>query len=468
MFDDDEDEENYFEGDLTKDLESFENYLKGGSIGYYDVDRLEAMVDHYLISGQYKKGRKCAEYALSLFSFAPIFKLRLAQSLSGMGKLKESLNILGEIERTMADDCEWLLTKASIFSQLRDSKLAIRFFRAALEKADKDDKDEIYLDLAMEMENANDYKGALEVLKEAMKHNPKNEGAIYELAYCYDQLDDSENAIKSYSDFIEENPYSFTSWYNLANAYSKNENYDKAIWAYDYCLLINPDFGPAYFNMGNAYLSMEKYKLAIENFEKCMEIDGDDPVALCYIGEAYEQLNQLPLAKMFYQRSMEMAPLLPDAWLGMGIVHDLEGKTFEALTFIFKALELDDQNAGIFHVLAGAYEKLGETDLAIENYYKALALDHEDEETLGSLVDLLLELDPKKALELVLNFEDTYGQNDHLPLHITNVYWNLGKKTEAMNYFRSFFQENPILAKEIFDVNPDLKEEKTFTDLFEA
>ena len=54
----DEENENYFEGDLTKDLESFESYLKGGTIGYYDVDRLEAMVDHYLISGQYKKGKK--------------------------------------------------------------------------------------------------------------------------------------------------------------------------------------------------------------------------------------------------------------------------------------------------------------------------------------------------------------------------------------------------------------------------
>lgn len=467
MFDD-EDDENYFEGDLTKDIESFESYLKGGSIGYYDVDRLEAMVDHYLISGQYKKGRKCAEYALSMFSFAPIFKLRLAQALTGMGKLKESLNVLGEIEKSMSEDTEWLLTKASIFSQLKDSKLAIRFFRAALEKADKEDKDEIYLDLAMELENASDYKGAIEVLKAAMQHNPKNEGAIYELAYCYDQLDDAANAIKSYSDFIEENPYSFTSWYNLANAYSKNENYEKAIWAYDYCLIINEDFGPAYFNLGNAYLSQEKYKLAIENFEKCMEIDGDDPVALCYIGEAYEQLDQLALAKMFYQRSMEMAPLLPDAWLGMGIVHDLEGKTFEALTFIFKALELDDQNAGIYHVLAGAYEKLGETELAIENYMNAINLDHEDEETLGSLIDLLFEKDPNDALNFILNFEENFGDNEHVPLHITNVYWCLGKKTEAMNYFRAFFQENPILAKEIFDINPDLKKENAFINLFEA
>jgi hypothetical protein len=105
--------------------------------------------------------------------------------------------------------------------------------------------------------------------------------------------------------------------------------------------------------------------------------------------------------------------------------------------------------------------------LTKENYYKAIALDNEDEETLGNLMELLFEKDPKEALNFILNFEDNFGDNEHVPLHVTNVYWLMGKKTEAMNYFRAFFQENPILAKEIFDVNPDLKEVNAFINLFE-
>ena len=52
--------------------------------------------------------------------------------------------------------------------------------------------------------------------------------------------------------------------------------------------------------------------------------------------------------------------MLPDAWLGLGIVEDLDGKTKEAIVLICKALELDPENASIYHVLAGAYEKIGE------------------------------------------------------------------------------------------------------------
>lgn len=464
MFDNDED---YFEGDLSKDLESFESYLKGGALGYLDADRLEAMIDHYLISTQYTKALKCAEYALTLFSFESIFHLRMAQALSALGKLKEALNVITAIEKEFSSDCELLLTKASIFSQLKDSKRAIGYFTAALEAADDEDKDEIYLDLAMECENNGEHKKAIEILKQAMKHNPNNEGAIYELAFCYDQIGDYKNAIKSYSDFIDENPYSYTSWYNLGNAYSKMEKFEKAIWAYDYCILINPEFGAAYFNLGNAYLSTEKYRKAIEQFQKCMELDGDDPVALCYIGEAYEQLNELNLARLFYQQSIDMAPMLPDAWLGMGIVYDLEGKTFEALAFILKALELDQENAGIYHVLGGAYEKLNELDLAKENYEKSLSLDPSDEECLTNHMEMLLENSPVEALNFITSFEEVYGKNRILPLWITNVYWYLGRKTDALFYFRAFFEKKPQIAKEIFDINPELKKVEEFRQILD-
>ena len=261
------------------------------------MDRVESLIDHYLISSQYQKAIKCAEYGVELFSFQPVLHLRLAQALCTTGKLNEALNVLNNMKQMFGHECEILLTKASIFSQLKDSDRAIKYFLESLKHASKEESDEIYLDLAMEYENKDDFKNAIKVLKKAIKQNPLNEGAIYELAFCYDQIGDHDQAIKSYSDFIDDNPYSYTSWYNLGNAYSKMEKFEKAIWAYDYCLLINPEFGAAHFNLGNAYLSEEKYRKAIEQFEFCMEKDGDDPVALCYIGEAYEQLNELGLAK---------------------------------------------------------------------------------------------------------------------------------------------------------------------------
>jgi tetratricopeptide (TPR) repeat protein len=362
---------------------------------------------------------------------------------------------------------EFLLTKASIFSQIKDSKNAIKFFREALAISEPEDRDEIYLDLAMEYENLNDYRNAVMVLKEAIKSNPHNEGAIYEIAFCYDQLGEYSSAIQCYSDYIDENPYSFTAWYNLGNAYSKVENFDKAIWAYDYCILINEDFGPVYFNLGNAYMSQEKFLLAIEQFHKCMEVDGDDPMALCYIGEAHEQLNELELAAHFYRRSLELAPMLPDAWLGLGIVEDLKGNTKEALVLIHKAAELDPENAGIYHVLAGAYEKLEDLQQAEEFYQLSLALDPSDEECLTNFMELLQERSLVEAHTYIEDFITNIGGNKLAQVLQVNVLWLLGRKTEALELFMTCTSFDKKKAKEIFEINPSLLQVQEFVHLAE-
>lgn len=466
MFSDDEENDNYFEGNLKEDLEIFESFLKSGNIRFLDSDRLEGLIDHYLITNQYSKAKKCAEHALEQFSFNSNFHLRLAQSMGAMGQLKEALGVLSQLEKNETPSCEVLLTKASIFSQLRDSKNAVKYLKDALALSEPEDRDEVYLDLAMEYENMNDYKGALEVLKEAILYNPKNEGAIYEIAFCYDQLKDYEKAIKCYSDFIDENPYSFTAWYNLGNAYSKSEDFEKAVWAYDYCVIINEDFGPVFFNLGNAYLSLEKYQLSIDSFNKCMELDGEDPIALCYIGEAHEQLGELELAKGFYKQSLELSPLLPDAWLGLGIVEDLQGRTRDALTFIYKAAELDPENAGIYCVLAGAYEKLEETEKALEYYFLSLELDSNDEDCLTSYINLLNKNSYLSGLEYLENHLKISNSQFTQILKVNNL-WKLGRKEEALHLFASCVSEDKENAKEIFDLYPEFKNENQFLQLIE-
>lgn len=465
MFDN-EDEEDFFEGNLNEDIEQFEGYLKGGSIGFLDSDRVEVLIDHYLVHGQYSKANQAADYALYQFPYNSVFKVRKAQAMSAMGQLKEALNLLNNIEKEAIDLTELMLTKGSIFSQLRDHKSAVKYFQEALRLAEPEDRDEIFLDLAMEYESLRDFKNAIKVLKEAMASNPMNEGAIYEIAFCYDQIGDYKKAIKCYSDFIDENPYSFTAWYNLGNAYSKLEKFEKAIWAYEYCVIINEDFGPVFFNLGNAFMGLDKYTEAIEAFETCQELDGDDTMAMCYIGECHEQLNQLDLAKHFYNRSLELAPLLPDAWLGLGIVEDLNGNTKEGITLIRKALDLDPENAGIYHVLAGAYEKLEDFEEARGLYLRSLSLDSTDSDCLFGYYELLTKIDSVQiALEFIQTFEQNYGTNDWTRLIWVNSLHSLGRKEEAIELFKTVVEEDKDLAKEIFDLNGELRTVPEFVHL---
>jgi tetratricopeptide (TPR) repeat protein len=465
MFDDDDDDR--FDGSLNEDLEKFEAYLKGDTIGFLDSDRLEALIDHFLTTNQYTKANICSEHAISQFSYNLLFYLRKAQAISAMGQLKEALKILNKIEKWEHPSCELLLTKASIFSQLRDQKNAIKYFTEALALSEPEDRDEIYLDLAMEYANCGSYAKAVTVLKEAIENNPHNEGAIYEIAFCYDQLGEYEQAIQCYSDFIDENPYSFTAWYNLGNAYSKKEDFEKAIWAYDYCLVINEDFGPAYFNIGSAYLSIEAYQKAIENLDRCIQLDGEDAMALCYMGEAYEQVNELSMARKCYSRSIELAPALPDAWLGLGIVEDLEGNTEDAMTFLHKAAELDPENPGVYHVLAGAYEKCNDYDVAEEYYLHSLSLDPTDEDCFSDYLQMLSETSLLEAYRYLTKFKEGRHSNEMFVLWEVNILWMLGRKNESLALFGRCVEENHTKAKHIFELNPELLNVEEFVHLAE-
>jgi tetratricopeptide (TPR) repeat protein len=464
---DDEEEDNYFDGNLNEELDRFEKSLKGEPLGFMDSDTLEAIIDHYLIQGNYSKANLCAEIGIQQFPFISMFTLRKAQAISANGQLKEALNLLSQLEKKGNTSCEHFLTKASIFSQLRDSKTAIKYFTEALNIAEPEDKDEIFVDLAMEYEAARDFKNAVRILKLALETNPANEVAIYELAFCYDQMEDFTSAIKCYSDFIDENPYSFTAWYNLGNAYSKSENFDKAIWAYDYCLLINEDFSPAYFNLGNAYLSEEKYLLSIQNFERCIELDGEDGLTLCYLGECNEQLGNLEEAKQFYYKSLELMPELSDAWLGLGIVKDLEGDLQAAIGFIEKAISFDTSNPGYLHVLAGALEKTEDVVLTNDTYLEAFSMDLTNEEILTDYVNFLVKNTFLKEASSFL--EDLESEDETISLvrdlHLFAIRYSYFQEDTYLSLLINAQSNNKTMTQEIISLYPDLLNDPKIVNL---
>lgn len=461
MFDwEDEASENH----LNEDLVRFESQLAANAIGFYDSDRLEAIIDHYLINGNYTKAEAAADVGFQQYPFHALFQVRKAQAMSGLGRLKEALMVLEHAESIEQSSMELVLTKAAIFSQLRDSKRAVKFFREALNLADKEDRDEIYLDLANELEQLRDFKGAIQVLEEAMRVNPQNEGALYELAFCFDQLGNYKQAIKSYTNFLDENPYSFTAWYNLGNTYSKAENWADAVTAYEYCIAINDRFSPAYFNLGNAQLTLDQYDASIQSFLHCVELDGDDALTYCYLGEAYEQLEQLETSWDYYQKSLSLAPHLGEAWLGLGIIKDLQGKPKESLHYIERAIELEPNMDGYYHVYAGALENAEMIDEAEKAYLHCLELEPGNEDAFFDYVEFLMDNRPGETRTFVENYIMEHNLFFSM-LPIIYLNWLAGNKEESKIILVECFAKDPQKTKEIFERYPELANVAEFVNL---
>lgn len=460
-----ESEDEFSQSNLTNDIKRFERFLEGESIGFLDTDRWEALIEHWMMQGDFNRAIITTEEALSQYGQNLLFKLRLAQAYMANGQLKDSLTVIDELENTSPPSCELLLTKASVFSQLKKHQLAIRSFHGAAALAEKEDLCEIYWDLSNEYQQINDFPQAIKMLEEAKELEPFNEGILYELAFCYEKIGNKKKCVEMYEKFLDENPYSYSAWYNLGNAFFQQDDYKKSAWAYDYCVVINPEFAPAHFNLGNAYLGMEDFEKAIEHYNEYIRLNGADATSLCYLGECYEHLGTLDLAKSCYQQSLEVDPKLPDAWLGLGILEDLNGNTKNAIILIQKALELSPKNGGIHHVLAGAYEKIEAYQLAQESYESSLELDPTDEECLKNYTEFISNLHGNKNALLYLDkFQSNYS-NKIAKLLEVNLLWKTEQKTEAIEKFSKYAKENGTYSQKLFEINPALKNIEEFVHL---
>lgn len=462
MFDD-EDEEIYG-GDVNDDLVLFNNMYEKNQYGYFDADRIEALIDHLLVTNQFKKAKWAAEMAREHFPFNNLFYLRQAQAMSLMGDMKESLKMLSHLEKVDTPSLDLYLTIASSFSQLRDSESAIKYFSKALELAEVEERADIYIDIAMEYENTKDYQSAVKILEKAISEEPMNESIVYELAYCYDQVKDYEKSIDCFLKFLDEDPYSYTAWYNLGNAYVKLKQFEKALNAYDYCIVINEDFVPAYYNTANTYVELEDYNKAIEFYQKCLGLDGDDALTFCSLGECYEELERYDEAIHYYDKSLVLMPTLADAWLGKGVVFEAMGDYNRAVSSVEMAIDLDNTIYGYYHVLAGILEKHGDVYEARLNYEKAVdLLSSGDDEDL--IIDYLSFLSKEFNEELfeVIEENTTVSKSDATNLFLVNEFWTLNKRTESLALLDELLISSPSLAKSLFLHFEDLKQYGEFT-----
>lgn len=429
------------------ELKRFEQMMKEGDSFYFEPDSLEEIIDHYIVKNKIKKATFAVDFALNLYPGILFFELRKAQLFSTAGKLKESLLILQQLEKVEPDNAEVFLTIASIFSQLRDHSKAIKYFEKALEierlNGDFDgESHDIMLDLALEYENNNDYKGAIKVLEQILVAAPDNESAIYEIAFCYERIGEFDKCISYYQHYIDSHPYSFTAWYNLGNIYFLKKNIEKALWAYDYAVIINDNFSSAYFNMGNTLMQVDEFDRAIEAYQKCLEIDQEDDLALCYLGEALERKGDLEAALDAYKKAIDANPELADAYIGIGIVFDLQGKTGQAIAYFQKAISLQPNNDNFHHVLGEALfkiERFVESELALE---KALQINPQSEDSIEILAKIKYNYNPYEALDFLSQEALKNELSTSAAMLNVKLLWEIGSQTEALLIFQEHCQKD--------------------------
>lgn len=367
--------------DYTASLSRFERMLRKNEHYFFDVEEFEMLIDYYLEKSDTNKAKKAIDISLEQHPASSILKLKKAQFLAAIHKPNKALEIINALEMLEPFNSELFSIKANVHSQLRQHLKAIENYYKALKLiSDRSEKANIYINIAFEHENLNQFDKAIDILKKLLHENPENETVIYELAFCYNLKNDNESSITFFTQFLDENPYSFAAWYNLGIAYNRAELYEKAIDAYDFTIAIKGDFASAYFNKANSYALLGEYKKAIAIYKETFLYEEPDAATYYYIGECYEKLGDSKMALSNYFKATKLDPFNADAWAGLAVINEAENKAQSAAYYIKKALELESDNSEFWYIYGDILSKTGDFDEAITAYYKVVDLDEGNED----------------------------------------------------------------------------------------
>jgi len=454
----DEDFDPYNEGNDDLELSNrFEQMLEMNEHYFFDVEEFEDLIDFYLEKNEMEKANKAIEFALYQHPNSSALKIKQAQYLIENHQPNKGLDILNALENMEPFNHELYLTKANIFSQIRQHQKAIEnYYKAAKLIDDKTEKTNILFNIAFEYENLSQYDKALTILKDLLKENPENETVLYEISFCFNLKNDTENSITYFKSFIDENPYSYLAWFSLGIAYNKAELYEKAIDAYDYALAIKEDFSSAYFNKANSLAMLERYEDAIQTFKESNEYEEPDSTTFYYIGECYEKLEDYVNAENNYYKAINIDPYYADAYAGIAVVSEYQKKNHVAAFYIQKAIDLETNNSEFWYIYGDILANLEKYEEAINAFNKVIEIDETNEEIWLDISEAYLNKDGlQKAIDFLNESLENQPTNQQINIRLSALLLKAGKIVEANEKLNIALTIQPELASDFIEYFPE-------------
>ena len=175
-----------------------------------------------------------------------------------------------------------------------------------------------------------------------------------------------------------------------------------------------------FFNKrGSSFFSLGQFDKAISLYEKAISIKPNYFEAHCNLGQSNHKLGQLDTAVRSYKKAVDINPEFAVNHTNkiLSVIYFFsKGQIPDALDLLEILIKNSPKDALLFNMIGGCYAALGEVDMSIQNYEKALALKPNyaiPQHMINSLTGNTSKEPPK---EYVKNLFDDYAQkfNDSL------------------------------------------------------
>lgn len=360
-------------------IKRFEAALRKKTSEFFNLEGFETIIEHYIALNKNKKALAAVEMASGHYPFSSELVTLKAQIFSNLDRFEEAEELLQQLCLLNPNDIDALLNLGSVYNMQKKHEQALFLYHEVLDKAD-DMVDELHFNIGLTYQAQELFQKAIDHYKNAIDINLNHEGALYELAFCLDQIGQLEGSLSYYKKFIDEDPYSAAAWYNLGIICNKLERFEEAIDAYGYAVAIDDQFSSAHFNMGNACMSVNQYEKALECFKQTLDLEGPGSEVYCGFGMVYESLGEYELGLKYFQKATKLDQTCDEAWYGAGLCLEKKEHWPQALHFFSKAVKIDFNNPEYWKAVARMDFKVGNVVSALGAYEEASQLDPSDQE----------------------------------------------------------------------------------------
>ena len=225
---------------------------------------------------------------------------------------------------------------------------------------------------------------------------PELEGAFVD--YKAGRID---NALKLAKESTKKYPTNAEAWYLLGDIYGQQGDYQKMVEAYNKSLELSKQYETQIQNQKNYYYT-EAFNRAVNNYNSYVKApDKSDEKAIKILDQAISDFKNAALVKdtfqpnqliavcyslkddsvntiKAYQKLTEVAPDSVAAWLHFGNFYLTHSNFKEAIKYLEKAYELDNNNSDVIASLSQAYDFAGEKEKAIVLYEKAVEMNPDE------------------------------------------------------------------------------------------
>jgi tetratricopeptide (TPR) repeat protein len=188
-----------------------------------------------------------------------------------------------------------------------------------------------YLSLAKTLQKKQDLDGAIAVLQEAMRADPKTAYLHIYLGLVLLDKKDREGADAAFREAARRTPKSAAAHYVLGMVYMDAKVWDRAITAFRDAVRLQPDHPKAEFQLGLALLQKNDPDGAIAAYREVVRLEPKNAIAYAYLGFALQQQKEWGPAITALREAVRLDPNQQWAHVNLGIALKLADRHAEAL-----------------------------------------------------------------------------------------------------------------------------------------